>query len=150
MFETGAVLLHLTEKSPALAPEDAAGKAEMTTWLFAALNTIEPPLQHLKMVDVFHRKQEWYAAYRPSAVEIAHKRLGDLAKILDGRDFIAAGRFTTADIAMATVLRIVNHIDLIAQHDAVAAYLARCEARPAFQKALASQLADIAAHAPKG
>jgi glutathione S-transferase len=120
----------------------------MTTWLFAALNTIEPPLQHLKMLDIFHAKKDWFAAYRPTAVEMAHKRLGDLANVLADREFIAAGRFTAADIAMATVLRIVNHTDLVAQHDAVAAYLARCEARPAFQKALAGQLADIAAHAP--
>ena len=150
MFETVAVLLHLSEKSAALAPADADGRAEMTTWLFAALNTVEPPLQHLKMVDVFHRNQDWRAAHRPSAVEAAQKRLGDLAKVLDGRDFIAAGRFTVADIAMATVLRIVNHTDMVAQHAPLARYLSRSEERPAFQTALAGQLADIAAHTPKG
>lgn len=148
MFETGAILLHLAEKSDKLAPGDADGKAEMTTWLFAALNTVEPQLQALVMHDRFHRDKDWYQGARASVEEIAKKRLGELSVALESRDWLAAGRFTIADIAMATVLRIVMHTDLVTQDAVLGPYLKRCEARPAFQKALADQLADIDAHTP--
>jgi len=150
MFETGSILLHLAEKSDKLAPGDTDAKAEMATWLFAALNTVEPQLQALVMHDRFHRDKDWYQGARDSVEEIAKKRLGDLASVLDSRNFLAAGRFTVADIAMTTVLRIVMHTDLVTRDDRLAAYLKRCEDRPAFQKALSDQLADIDAHAPKG
>lgn len=150
MFETGAVLLHLAAKSNALAPADADGKSEMTTWLFAALNSVEPQLQALVMHDRFHRDKDWYDGARASVEEVAKKRLGDLAKVLETRDFLAAGRFTIADIAMTTVLRIVMHTDLVESFAPLGAYKARMEARPAFQKSLADQLRDIDAHAPKG
>jgi len=150
MFETGSILLHLAEKSDKLAPGDTDAKAEMATWLFAALNTVEPQLQALVMHDRFHRDKDWYQGARDSVEEIAKKRLSDLASVLDSRNFLAAGRFTVADIAMTTVLRIVMHTDLVTRDDRLAAYLKRCEDRPAFQKALSDQLADIDSHAPKG
>ena len=148
MFETGAILLHLAAKSDTLAPTEPDAKTETTTWLFAALNTIEPHLQNLVMIDRFHREKDWYDAYRIVAVETAVKRLGELSAVMAKRQWLAADRFTIADIAMTTVLRIVDHTDLVAQYGPLAAYKARCEARPAFQKSLADQLADIDAHAP--
>lgn len=162
LFETGAILLRLAEKSPALAPaknaaNDAAKDAtrgaewaEMTQWLFAALNTVEPQLQAITMHDRFHKDKDWFEGARASVVEIAEKRLGDLAQAIAGRPYLAAGRFTVADIAMTTVLRIPGHTDLVTSIPALAAYLEAMEARPAFQKALAAQLADIDANAPKG
>ncbi|WP_428407266.1 glutathione S-transferase family protein [Hyphococcus sp.] len=149
MFETGAILLHLATKSAALSPAEADAKNEMTTWLFAALNSVEPQLQAIVMHDRFHRDKDWYQGARDGVEEIAKKRLGDLASVLKDREFIAAGRFTVADIAMTTVLRIVMHTDLVESFAPLGAYKARIEARPAFQKALAAQLADIDAHAPQ-
>ena len=148
MFETGAILLHLAEKSAALAPPDPAARIDMTVWLFAALNTIEPHLQHLMMLDRFHKDADWRPGAREAAEAMARKRLGELAACMDGRDYLAAGRFTVADIAMTTVLRI-GHTDLVEGFAALAAYKHRMEARPAFRKSLTGQLADIDAHAPK-
>lgn len=148
MFETGAVLLRLSEKSDALGPKDDAARAEMIQWLFAALNTVEPQLQAITMHDRFHKDLDWYPAARASVVEIAEKRLNDLAKALGDRPYLAAGRFTVADIAMTTVLRIPGHTDLVTGVPALAAYLERMQARPAFARALAGQLADIDAHKP--
>ncbi len=149
MFETGAVLLHLAEKSGALAPADPAEKIDMTVWLFAALNTIEPHLQQLVMLDRFHKDKDWQAGARAETSAMAAKRLGELGAALGDQEYLAAGRFTVADIAMTTVLRIIGHTDMVESVPALGAYKARCEARPAFQKSLADQLADIAAHTPK-
>lgn len=150
MFETGAILMHLAGKSGALAPEDAKARNEMTTWLFAALNSVEPQLQALVMHDRFHRDKDWYQGARNSVEEVAKKRLGDLAEHLKDREYLAASRFTVADIAMTTVLRIVMHTGLVESFGPLGVYKARMEARPAFQTALAGQLADIDAHAPQG
>ncbi|MEZ5893574.1 MAG: glutathione S-transferase family protein [Parvularculaceae bacterium] len=150
MFETGAILLHLGERSEKLLPRKADGRAEAVTWLFSALNTIEPQLQALTMHDRFHKDEGWYAPARASVEEVAKKRLAALAGVMDTRDFVAAERFTVADIAMTTVLRIVMHTDLVESFPALGAYKRRMEARPAFAKSLADQLADIDAHAPKG
>ena len=149
MFETGAILLHLAEKSEALAPAAPEEKIDMTVWLFAALNTIEPHLQQLVMLDRFHKDKDWREGAREATEALAKKRLGELAACMTGRDYLAAGRFTIADIAMATVLRIVGHTDLVESIPELGAYKARMQDRPAFRKSLADQLAAIAAHAPK-
>ncbi len=149
MFETGAILLHLAEKSDALAPPAPADRIDMTVWLFAALSTIEPHLQQIVMLDLFHKGKDWQAGARAETEAMARKRLGELAAAMGGRDFLAGGRFSVADIAMTTVLRIVGHTDFLTGLPALGVYKAACEARPAFQKALAGQLADIERHAPK-
>jgi glutathione S-transferase len=149
MFETGAILLHLAEKSGALAPAGSAEKIEMTVWLFAALNTIEPHLQQLLMLDRFHKDKEWRAGARIPTEAMVLKRLGELAACMGARGYLAADRFTVADIAMTTVLRIVGHTDLVERFPVLAAYKARMQDRPAFRKSLADQLAAIEAHAPK-
>lgn len=149
MFETGAILLHLAEKSEALAPAAAADRIDMTVWLFAALNTVEPHLQHLLALDRFHKQADWRAGAREAGEAMAVKRLGELAACMAERDYLAAGRFTVADIAMTTVLRIAGHTDLVERFPDLSAYKARLEARPAFRKSLADQLAAIEAHTPK-
>ena len=100
------------------------------------------------MLDRFHKDKDWKEGARKASEEMAMKRLGELAACMDGRDYLAAGRFTVADIAMTTVLRI-GQADLINGFPALAAYKARMEDRPAFRRSLAAQLADIDAHAPK-
>jgi len=144
LFESGAIVLHVAERSPVLMPADPAGRARVTTWAFAALNSVEPAIQNLAGIDLFYAEQEWAKQRRPGAVEAVQSRLTDLSAWLDGREYLVEDRFTAADLLMATVLRIVHHTDLVAQTPHLGAYLKRCEARPAFKKALADQLAPFA------
>jgi glutathione S-transferase len=147
MFESGAIVLHIAEQSEALMPPDPGGRARVTTWMFAALNTVEPHIQNLTEVDLFYAKEEWAKARRPSLVEAAQKRLTSLADWLKGREYLE-DRFTAADLLMTTVLRTARHTELISAIPVLETYRLRCEARPAFQKALAAQLADFTANAP--
>ncbi|MET0545493.1 MAG: glutathione S-transferase family protein [Caulobacterales bacterium] len=142
LFESGAILLHIARKSDALFPADEAGRSRATQWVFAALNSIEPFIMHLLEVDVFRKGDSWTKERRPQAVAAVEKRLNDLAERLQGREWLE-DRFTVGDLAVATVLRIPRHTDLVKDHPVLAPYLAKCEARPAFQKALADQLASF-------
>lgn len=147
LFESGAIVLHIARQSEALMPDDAARRARVETWVFAALNTIEVPIHGLVEIDLFNADQEWARLRRPDALEQVRLRLDELAAALRGRDYLE-GRFTAADLMMTTVLRILRHTDLVSAHPVLAPYVARCEARPAFQKALAGQLAPFERHAP--
>jgi len=143
LFESGAIVLHVAERSEALMPSDPERRARVTAWMFAALNTMEPRIQNLAEIDLFHAQEEWAKVRRPAAVEAANARLANLAGWLAGRDYLEH-RFTAADLLMTTVLRILRHTDLVAQMPVLEAYRLRCEARPAFQKALADQMAAFA------
>jgi glutathione S-transferase len=134
LFESGAIVLHIAARSPALLPADPEGRARATAWVFAALNTVEVAVGRLAEIDLFHADADWARVRRPAAEENVRRRLRDLADWLDGRDWLE-DRFTAGDLMMATVLRILRHTDLVAAEPAVAAYLARCEARPAFRRA---------------
>jgi glutathione S-transferase len=142
LFESGAIVLHIAERRGDLLPETPAARAHTIQWMFAALNTIEPPIQNLAAIDLFYADQGWAQERRPGAAEAVRGRLAQLAPCLEGRDYLV-GPFTAADILMATVLRILRHTDLLAAEPVLAAYKERCESRPAFQKALAAQLADL-------
>lgn len=145
LFESGAIVLEIAERSETLMPRDEPGRARTRTWVLAALNSLEPPIQHLIGLDLFHANQPWAAAARPTAEQAACKRLDALEQWLDGRDYLE-GRFTAGDLMMTTVLRILRTTSLVAQRPALQAYQARCEARPAFRKALADQLRPFAAY----
>ncbi len=148
LFESGAIVLHIAEQSEALLPSDPAGRARTRTWVLAALNSIEPQIQNLATIDLFYPGAEWTKERRPQVEEMVRKRLGELAAWLDGRDYLE-GRFTAGDLMMTTVLRNLRHTGLVAEQPALAAYMQRCEARPAFRKALADQAAVFAANAPQ-
>lgn len=139
MFESGAIVLHIAERSRALLPIDTYGRNRAITWMFAALNSIEPMIGELAVVDVFEKDAEWTKLRRPGLVETIRKRLGDLTQWIGDKDYLE-GEFTAGDLLMATVLRNLRQTDLVAEQPALAAYLARCEARPAFQRALAAQM----------
>lgn len=138
LFESGAIVLHIAKKSEALAPADEAGRARMTQWVVAALNSIEPCLMTLAGIDFFHAEEEWAKLRRPSAYEAARSRLNDLAKRLDGREWLE-DRFTAGDLMMSAALQIAGHTDLL-KETGLEAYRNRCEARPAFRKALKDHL----------
>ncbi len=140
LFESGAIVLHVAERSAALLPEDPATRAHVIQWMFAALNTIEPPIQQLAAIDLFHASERWAEERRPAAVEFVQRRLAELAACLDGRTHLVDS-FSAADILMTSVLRILRHTDLLQEQPALLAYKERCEARPAFRKALADQMA---------
>jgi glutathione S-transferase len=151
MFESGAIVLHIAEQSEALMPRDRAGRSETVTWMFAALNTMEPPIAMLNVLDrqpadVLGRAKE----IRATVVERTQGRLNQLAAFLGDREHLVAGRFTAADLLMTTVLRALRNTDLVAKMPSLEAYRLRCEARPAFKKALEAQLAVFAANAPQG
>ena len=147
LFESGAIVLHIAERSGVLMPPDPVGRLRMRTWMFAALNTIEPQIQNLAEIDLFHAREEWAKLRRPAVVDAVKARLTILSGCLDGRDYLE-NRFTAADLLMTTVLRILRHTDLVSQLPGLAAYRARCEARPAFRKAMADHMALFAENAP--
>jgi glutathione S-transferase len=147
LFESGAIVLYVAERSEALVPRDAALRARVTQWTFAALNTIEPGIQQLAEIDLFYPNDAWAKGRRPGVVDFVRRRLADLAGCLDGREHLA-GAFSAADILMTSVLRILRHTDLLKEQPVLVAYKERCEARPAFDKALAGQMAAFRAAVP--
>jgi glutathione S-transferase len=147
LFESAAIVHHIAESSEELMPADAAARARVTAWMFAAMNSVEPSIQELAVIDLFHSGEEWVHLRRPQVEESVRGRLQRLATRFDGRDYLE-GRFTVADLLMCSVLRNLRHTDLVAQQPVLQAYQQRCEARPAFQQALAEQLATFAAHEP--
>jgi len=147
LFESGAILIHLAERSEALAPKDPAGRAKAIQWTIAALNSIEPHVQNLVLIDIFYQDEEWAKLRRPGQEAFTRMKLASLAKRLNGREWLE-DRFTIGDLMMATVLRLLRHTDIVTADPVLGPYLARCEARPAFKTALADQLAAFAVNEP--
>ena len=147
LFESGAIVLHIAERSEALMPRDPAGRGRTCTWMFAALNSIEPAIANLAEIDLFHEGAEWATLRRPAALDRARGRLSALSDWLGPREYLEE-RFTAGDLLMTTVLRILRHTDHLAETPNLDAYCKRCEARPAFTKALSAQMATFAANAP--
>ena len=142
LFESGAIVLHVAERTESLMPRDPAGRERARAWVFAALNSIEPQIQQLAEIDLFYPHEEWAKSRRPGAVEAVQARLAQLGNWLEGRGYLEE-RFTAGDLMMTTVLRILRHTDLVAQVPVLDAYQRRSEDRPAFQKALEDQLASF-------
>src|SRR6516165_5967972 len=143
LFESGAIVLHIGERSEALLPLDSGARARATQWLFAALNSIEPCIMNVAAIDLFHAAQEWAKLRRPGAVAFVERRLAALSRSLGDKPFLDGERFTAGDLMMATVLRILSHTDLVVREPRLAAYLGRCTARAAFTRALEAQLQDF-------
>ena len=144
LFESGAIVHHIAERSPVLLPTRQPDRAQVIQWMFAALNTIELPVMRLAILDLFYADQQWAKDERPSAVEFVRLRLAQLAAALDGREHLV-GAFSAADILMSHVLKILRHTDILKEQPSLVAYRERCEARPAHQKALAGQMEAFAA-----
>ena len=149
MFESGAIVLRIAEKSPALCPPDEAGRARMIQWIFAALNSVEPHIGNLVDIDIFHPEEEWAKLRRPSADAYLRMKLASLARHLKDRTYLDGERFTAGDLMMATVLLILRDTEIVTADPLLGPYLARCIDRPAYRKALADQLAPFAKHEPK-
>jgi glutathione S-transferase len=144
LFESGAIVLHIGERTEKLLPKDPGARARATQWLIAALNSIEPHIMNVAVIDLFHADKEWAKLRRPSALQFARHRVSCLAKALGDKPYLDGERFTAADLMMTTVLRILP--ELVADLP-LAAYVERCTARPAFRRALDAQLGDFRAAA---
>ena len=142
MFETGAILLYLGERSDALLPGDRSARTRAMCWVVAALNSVEPAIMSLTAIDLFYAEEEWAKLRRPGAEEFARLKLSRVAAWLGDKHYLE-DRFTVADLLMVTVMRNLRGTGLVAEFPNLAAYMARCEARPAFKRALDAQLADF-------
>jgi glutathione S-transferase len=140
LFESGAIVLHIGERCEALLPKDVNARARATQWLIAALNSIEPFIMNVALIDLFYADQEWAKLRRPSAVEFARRRLDALAKALGDKPYLDGATFTAGDLMMTTVIRIMPEL---ASDPSLAAYVARCTSRPAFKRAFDAQIGDF-------
>lgn len=147
LFESGAIVLHVGARSEALLPRDPAARARATQWLIAALNSIEPYVMNVALIDLFYKDEEWAKLRRPGAVAFVQRRLAALSRSLGDKPFLDGESFTAGDLMMATVLRILHHTDIVSSDTRLGAYVERCTARPAFGRALAAQMGDFRAAA---
>jgi glutathione S-transferase len=143
LFESGAIVLHIGERSEALLPREVGARARAMQWLIAALNSIEPFVMNVAVIDLFYAQEEWAKLRRPGAVEFVQKRLSALSKSLGDKSFLDGDRFTAGDLMMTTVLRILKHTDIVSSDRRLAAYIERCTGRPAFKRALDAQIGDF-------
>lgn len=141
LFESGAIVLHIGRRFGGVLPPDEEGRARATAWTIAALNSVEPFVAQLPIIDLFHKGEAWTVERRPQVVEMIGKRLDRLSDWLGEREWLE-GRFTAGDLLMVDVLRIALNNDVLTQPNLVA-YVERGIARPAFQRAHAAQLADF-------
>jgi glutathione S-transferase len=142
LFESGAIVLHVGGRSEALLPREAGARARAIQWAIAALNSIEPFVMNVAMIDFFYSNEEWAKLRRPGAVEFLQRRLSSLATSLGDKPFLDGERFTAGDLMMAHVLQVLRHTDIVASEARLASYMQRCMARPAYKRALDAQLSE--------
>jgi len=140
LFESGAIVLHIAERHGGLLPEDANGRARAIMWMFAALNTVEPPIFDRSLLLVLERDKPWYEDRLSFLDETIRKRLGSLSARLGDADWLD-GAFSAGDLLMVTVLLRVKASGILDEYPNLSAYLARGEARPAYRRAFEAQRA---------
>lgn len=147
LFESGAIVHHIAATRPGLLPTDAAGRARALEWMFAALNTLEPPIMDLAVIDIFEADKPWSKPRRPAAEERIRGRLKETADRLGDAEWFD-GAFSAGDLMMVAVLRIIEHDPLLAEHPKLVAYVNRGTARPAFRRAIDAQMAGFTGQPP--
>jgi glutathione S-transferase len=140
LFETGAIVLHIAERRAGLLPDDANARARAIAWIFAALNTVEPPILELVNARLLERDKPWYAERLPLVEDRIRDRLRQLSVRLGDADWLE-GAFSAGDLMMVSVVLRLRASGLLDEYPNLAAYVARGEARPAYQRAFAAQLA---------
>ncbi|NKK82329.1 glutathione S-transferase family protein [Rhizobium leguminosarum] len=144
LFESGAIVFHIGERHAGLLPDDANARARALTWMFASLNTVEPPIFDRALVTILERDKPWYDQ-RLSTLEVSiRKRLGDLSRRLGDADWLD-GAFSAGDLLMVTVLLRLKGSGILEEYPNLSAYVAQAEARPAYKRAFAAQLAVFTA-----
>ena len=148
LFESGAIVFHIAERHAGLLPEDANARARAIMWMFAALNTVEPPLVERGMATLMERDKPWYEQRQPLVEERARKPLGELSRRLGDAEWLE-GAFNAGDLMMIAVLFRSKGSGILDEYPNLAAYVARGEARPAFKRAFAAQLAVFTDRQPQ-
>src|SRR4029079_13222393 len=149
LFETGSIVFHIAQRHAGLLPDDAHARARAITWMFAAVNTVEPPILELVTARILEGDKPWTKERLPLVADPVRYRLKQLAARLGGADWLD-GAFSAGDLMMAHVLQRLKPSGILDEHPNLAAYLARGEARPAYKRAFDAQLAVYTGKPPTG
>jgi glutathione S-transferase len=149
LFESGAIVFHIAQGHAGLLPEDADARARAVTWMFAALNTVEPPILELATAGLVERDKPWHAQRLPLVKERVRNRLKQLSERLGDADWLD-GEFSAGDLMMVSVLLRLKASGILDEYPNLSAYVARGEARPAYKRAFAAQLPNDAGKPPAG
>jgi len=149
LFESGAILVHLGMQDERLLPSDKAGQMRGIAWLIASLNSVEPAIFPLLMINVFNRGESWTEEARPKFMDRLEARLKCVSDAIGDKEWLE-GRFTIGDLMLVAVLRQLRDTDVLSKFPNLAALVQRGESRPAFQRALSDQLATFREHEPQG
>jgi glutathione S-transferase len=149
LFETGAIVLHIAERHAGLLPDDAHARARAIAWMFAALNTVEPPILEFATAKLLERDKTWYEERLPLVADRLRDRLNQLSARLGDANWLD-GAFSAGDLMMVSVLLRLKSSGILDQFPGLAAYVARGEARPAYKRAFDAQLALYAGKASIG
>ena len=149
LFESGAIVFHIAEHHAGLLPNDANARARAITWMFAALNTVEPPILDRAITSLVEHDKAWYAERLPIVDDRVRVRMGELSSRLGDADWLDDA-FSAGDLLMVTVLRRLTGSGILEEYPNLSAYIVRGEARPAYKRAFADQLAVFTAKPPAG
>ena len=149
LFESGSIVFHIADRHAGLLPDDADARARAITWMFAALNTVEPPIVERSAATILERDKSWYDERLPMLDDRVRGRLEELSGRLGDADWLD-GEFSAGDLLMVTVLLRLGGSGLLEEYPNVVAYVARGEARPAYRRAFADQLAVFTASQARG
>lgn len=149
LFESGSIIFHIASHYPGLLPEDANARARAITWIFAALNTVEPPILEIVTAKFQEGDKPWTKERLPLIADRIRQRLGQLSARLGEAEWLDGG-FSAGDLVMISVLLRARPSGILNEFPRLAAYVARGEARPAYQRAFAAQLAFNTAEPPPG
>jgi len=149
LFESGAIVFHIAERHTGLLPDDANARARAITWMFAALNTVEPPILDLATTKVLEGDKPWYEQRLPVVLDRVRDRLGELSRRLGDADWLDGG-FSAGDLMMVAVLLRLKPSGMLDEYPNLSAYVARGEARPAYRRAFDAQLAVFTGKPPTG
>jgi glutathione S-transferase len=147
LFESGAIVFHIAERHAGLLPVDANARARAIAWMFAALSTMEPPIVERSMATLLERDKPWYAERLPMLEDRVRVRLGELSSRLGDADWLDDA-FSAGDLLMVTVLRRLEGTGMLEKYPNLSAYVARGQARPAYTRAFAAQLAVFTGKPP--
>jgi glutathione S-transferase len=149
LFETGSIILHIAERDAGLLPDDANARARAITWMFAALNTAEPPILELEIAKLLERDKPWSKERLPLVEDRVRDRLKQLSSRLGGAEWLD-GAFSAGDLMMVHVLQRLKPSGILDEYPNLAAYVARAESRPAYKRAFAAQLEFNTGKPPAG
>jgi glutathione S-transferase len=149
LFESGSIVLHIAERHAGLLPDDANARARAITWMFAAVSTLQPPIVDREVAMLLERNEPWHTQRLPAVEDRIRVRLGQLSHRLADANWLD-GAFSAGDLLMVLVLRRLESSGMLNEYPNLAAYVARGEARPAYQRAFAAQLAVFSGAQSRG